>query len=180
MLENLPQETQKRTRFPFDHFVFWCMSFSSILILLLHLDGTVDMASGAWFILFPAAIIMTFILVRAYRLRDREFLRRIFLGFWGGLIGTLGYDVFRIPFHYAGMNVFSPIYAYGMWICGFEQATTVSDIVGFTYHLSNGITFGWIYSILLDRPHLVVGLVVGDVARNFSGRNVFRCGICNS
>jgi len=57
----------------------------------------------------------------------------------------------RIPFHFAGLNPLSPIQAYGMWVCGFPQADLLSHTIGFLYHLGNGITFGWIYSLLMIR-----------------------------
>ena len=163
---------------------FWVCSFSSILLLLLHLRGLLRMSSGVWCCALPAAIAMLGIALLARRAGSKRFRQSLVAGLTGGLIGTLGYDLFRIPFHNAGMNVFSPIYAYGMWCCGYSQATAWSDAVGFAYHLSNGITFGWIYSILffqrswwwalgwaLALETLAVATVFGEVfmLRSYSG-----------
>ena len=41
-----------------------------------------------------------------------EFRRRFRVGAVAGVIGTLGYDVFRIPFAAAGRRVFAPIDSY--------------------------------------------------------------------
>ena len=38
------------------------------------------------------------------------------IGFYGGLLATLCYDFFRVPFYAQGYLVFAPISAYGMWL----------------------------------------------------------------
>lgn len=128
--------------------VFWLCSFSSIGILLLHLPGWVPMHLGALTILLPCGVAMATIWRRAQRNGDRRLLERLYLGVLGGLWGTLAYDLFRIPLHLGGLNPFSPIYAYGMWLTAAPCSSPWSDAVGFLYHLSNGVTFGWIYSLL--------------------------------
>ena len=105
--------------------------------------------------LFPViAVLMIGCLVLAKRQNDEVFLRCVFLGTVGGLLGTFGYDVFRIPFYYLGLNLLSPIRAYGMWLCNSDSSTFWTDGIGFAYHISNGITFGWIYAIIAHKRSL--------------------------
>lgn len=140
---------------------FWLLSYSSIAALLLHLPGTLRMSSFGLFIGFPAVIIMVGLWLWGRKEKDEEFLRALRLGLMGGLIGTLAYDVFRIPFHVTGANPFAPIRVYGLWLLGGESSTWVSDLTGFLYHLSNGITFGWIYAIAMPRRHWSWGIAWG-------------------
>ncbi len=130
---------------------FFLLSFTSIAALLTHLPGWVSMAVWGWVLLPLSAAAMIGLIVWGRKDQDDEFLRCIWLGAVGGLIGTIGYDVFRVPFHYQGLNLLSPIRAYGMWLCGSSHSSFFTDAVGFTYHLSNGVTFGWIYALLFHK-----------------------------
>lgn len=140
---------------------FWILSFSSIAALVLHLPGTLRMNTFGLFAGLPAAGVMIGLWLWGRKENDTAFLRALRLGFMGGLIGTLAYDVFRIPFHLAGSNPFAPIRVYGLWLLGGESSTWVTDLTGFLYHLSNGITFGWIYAIVMPRHHWAWGIVWG-------------------
>lgn len=135
--------------FEIKRFVFWVASFASIAILLLHLSGWLPMNQGAMFVFAPACLAMAIVLVSAKKQDDQLLLQQLRVGLIGGLWGTVGYDLFRVPFHLLGLNPFAPIYAYGMWFCGQPDSSVLTDSVGYIYHLSNGITFGWIYSLLM-------------------------------
>ena len=103
-------------------------------------------------VLFPIiGLLMAGMLVLAYRVRDEDFLRCILLGTIGGTLGTIGYDLFRIPFHHLGLNLLSPVRAYGIWLSGAQVSSYWTDFIGFSYHISNGITFGWIYAMVAHR-----------------------------
>lgn len=144
--------TNEKTGGSFSNFkrvVFWVASFASIAILLLHLSGRLSMHQGAMFLFAPACLAMVVVWVLARKQDDRLLLQQLRVGLIGGLWGTLGYDLFRVPFHLLGLNPFAPIYAYGMWFCGEPNSSVFTDSVGYVYHLSNGITFGWIYSLLM-------------------------------
>lgn len=66
----------------------------------------------------------------------------------GGLVGTLGYDVFRIPFVFGGLRLFAPIDSYGVLLLGADGSSSWSDFAGWAYHFSNGICFGITYACL--------------------------------
>lgn len=126
----------------------------------------------------PCSLAMLAAWIRSRAVGDALFLLKVRAGFWGGLWGTLGYDLVRIPFHWAGQNPFPPIRSYGVWISGGAFSTPWTDGWGFFYHLSNGITFGWIYSFLLLRKHwiwaVVWGLLLETVAVYTAFGEVFR------
>ncbi len=83
------------------------------------------------------------------------------LGFWGGLLGTIAYDVVRIPFHLVGFRVFAPIETYGVWLLNAPQSSAWSEALGWLYHFSNGITFGLMYALWMGGRHWAWGLLWG-------------------
>lgn len=93
--------------------------------------------------------------------RDHELARALRLGLWGGLAGTLGYDLVRVPMHILGYRVFAPISAYGVWLLEADRSTGWTEAMGWLYHFSNGITFGIMYALWLGRRHWVWGLLWG-------------------
>jgi hypothetical protein len=69
-------------------------------------------------------------------------------GVIGGIVGTFGYDLFRIPFEAAGLRVFLPIDSYGILLVGERTSTPLTVFLGWAYHFSNGIGFGVTYACI--------------------------------
>ena len=141
--------------------LFLSACFVSIGALLSHLGDGPRMLS--WSLLgFPLAIgAMLGIWLWAWREEDTEFLLRVRIGLVGGLLGTIGYDLFRIPFDIGGANTLAPIRVYGLWTTGSSSSTLWTDLAGFSYHLSNGVTFAWIYAIVMLRRHWAWAILWG-------------------
>lgn len=135
-------------RFP--HVAMFLLSFASIALLLGHLYDLGSMSGLARTAGAASAIAMVALLVGPFH-RDEEFWTCVRAGLVGGLLGTLGYDLVRIPLHYWGFNPFPPIRGYGVWITGSTASTPWTDLAGFLYHLSNGVTFGWMYAFVALR-----------------------------
>lgn len=64
----------------------------------------------------------------------------------GGLVGTAGYDLFRVPFAALGLRLLDPIDSYGVLLLGAESSSPLSGFAGWAYHLSNGVGFGIAYA----------------------------------
>ncbi|HUP87394.1 MAG TPA: hypothetical protein VM143_17210 [Acidimicrobiales bacterium] len=64
----------------------------------------------------------------------------------GGLIGTAGYDVFRLPFLIAGYRLLAPIDSYGVLLLGAHGSSPLTGFAGWAYHVSNGVGFGIAYA----------------------------------
>lgn len=75
------------------------------------------------------------------------------IGFLGGLLGTFGYDLFRVPFHLLGLRVFAPISAFGVWLADAPSSSRLTEVLGWSYHFSNGITFGIMYALFMRERH---------------------------
>jgi len=118
------------------HLVFWLASVPSMLLLAML--GSLSKVGGEW--------------------RDR-----IRVGALGGLAGTLGYDLVRIPFAVAGQRVFAPIESYGILIADASASSALTTTLGWLYHFSNGVTFGIAFAAVAARRRWAWGVLWGLV-----------------
>lgn len=71
------------------------------------------------------------------------------VGTIAGIVGTLGYDLFRVPFVFgAGLQLLRPIESYGVLALDATTSTGLTDLAGWAYHFSNGIGFGIVYAVV--------------------------------
>jgi hypothetical protein len=76
-------------------------------------------------------------------------------GALGGLLGSLGYDLFRVPFVYGlGRQLLAPIDSYGVLLLGADQSSPLTGFLGWSYHFTNGIGFGVAYALVARNRHL--------------------------
>ncbi|QQR55190.1 hypothetical protein IPG41_01350 [Candidatus Peregrinibacteria bacterium] len=132
----------------------WFLSFGSIFTLLGFLYGAAPMhVLGRW-VLLPSLLLISLLWFWAYKKGLKSIHEAMFLGLIGGFVGTLGYDLVRIPMHFFGFNPFPPIQSYGMYLLNVQSSTVLSDLTGLFYHFSNGITFAWIYSLVMKNKSI--------------------------
>jgi hypothetical protein len=125
---------------------------SSIATLLFYFYGVAEMAVSVPASLIPAAMILILV-ARWARAPGRQNVRaRIVAGLWAGGFATLAYDLVRLPIALGGLPVFKAISYFGTLITGQARPTVLSELAGWSYHLSNGIGFGLIYAALIGRP----------------------------
>lgn len=80
-------------------------------------------------------------------------------GVLGGLLGTAGYDAFRIPFVYGmGLALLAPIDSYGLLLTGADSSSAWTGIAGWAYHCSNGVGFAVAYAVLFRGRHWGYGI----------------------
>ena len=127
------------------------LSFGSIAMLLAAMWRVAPMHVGALLFGLPSVLALAALFVWARRRGHVALDRAMVAGVWGGLWGTLGYDLIRIPFHLAGFNPFQPIRSYGMFVLDAPHATVWTDLAGALYHASNGLTFGVMYAMVATR-----------------------------
>ncbi len=126
---------------------------TSVGALLAKCWGVMEMHTvGLWFTL-PSTVLLIAMFIWSARPGDEEFHDALRIGFLGGLIGSLLYDIARVPFHLYGQRIFAPIACYGMWLLDAPQSSRVTDVTGWTYHFSNGITFGIMYALFARGRH---------------------------
>lgn len=110
----------------------------------------------AWFLAVsvPGQVVLAALALWAVRRDDLVELRVLLLaGFLGGLVGTLGYDLARVPFVLAGLRVLAPIDSYGVLAAGAFESSQWTGLLGWAYHVANGIGFGLAYAMLAPRRH---------------------------
>ncbi|NAY93107.1 hypothetical protein GTQ34_14405 [Muricauda sp. JGD-17] len=117
-------------------------------ILLLKMYGVIQMHQSTYILFLPSLLLLIFTAGFLWYKKD-GLLHVLLLGFLGGLVGTIGYDLIRIPFMLMGSRIFAPISMYGMWLTDATVSTSFSDLIGWLYHFSNGITFGIMYALFM-------------------------------
>ncbi len=105
-----------------------------------------------WFLAVsvPALALLVGVAVRTARRPEADPHLRLALvaGTLGGLLGTLGYDLFRIPFIVSGLRLFAPIDSYGILLLDARASSSLTGFAGWSYHFANGIGFGIAYAIV--------------------------------
>ena len=120
----------------------------SVAPLLAWVHGLGSFQSWFWLTTVPAILGLVVIGATVARRPEHRRLRTALMtGVAGGLLGTIGYDVFRIPFAAAGLRVFAPIESYGVLLAGADSSSPLTDFLGWAYHFSNGIGFGIAYAM---------------------------------
>lgn len=140
--------------------VIFLLGFTSVASLLGWVYGVGSFVDLFRFVTIPGSLLLIGVAVWATR-NDVKPVRDVMaIGTVAGLIGTLGYDVFRIPFVYGGgFLVLSPIESYGVLATGADTSSGWTDLVGWAYHVSNGVGFGIAYAAVAMRRHWAWGVL---------------------
>src|SRR3989475_1864421 len=125
---------------------------SSVATLLLYFYGVAELGHSVRVLLLPSTVALLVLTVWARRTGRRELYDRIMGGLWAGLFASLAYDVARVPISHAGIPVFRAISYFGTVFLGQSKPNLASEVVGWVYHLSNGVGFGLMYATLFSRP----------------------------
>jgi hypothetical protein len=133
---------------------------TSVGALLADLYGLMPMDVFVRWVTVPGLLLLTASTVRLVPAFG-NLQRRIRLGAVAGVAGTLAYDVFRIPFALAGQRIFAPIFSYGLLIDGGGMSSPWTDLAGWLFHLSNGVTFGIAYAVVMAGRHWGFGVLWG-------------------
>lgn len=133
-------------------FVFLCaaLGMTSVASLLAWVFGLGRFSTWFWAVSVPGMAALVVIGLVAGRIDGWEQVRSVLvLGTIAGLIGTAGYDLFRVPFVFgAGRLLLSPIESYGVLALDATTSSGWTDVTGWAYHFSNGIGFGIVYAAL--------------------------------
>ena len=134
---------------------------ASIASLLLYFYGLLDMRQGVIMVLLPAVALLILILAWGWRSGQERLSYRMIAGLWAGALATLTYDLVRVPIAWSGVPVFKAISYFGTVILDTPTPSLLSEIIGWSYHFSNGIGFGLMYVVLVSRPYWFTAAVWG-------------------
>jgi hypothetical protein len=139
------------------------LASTSILSLLAEFYGVCSMRVFTWLVSFPAALVLVGWALLDRGIGSQRLWRGIVVGSIAGVIAAFAYDILRVPLAFArnlGIeSIGSPLQLYkvfprfGAMLLGqpVEQSvySPLAHLVGWTYHLSNSLTFGIMYVALV-------------------------------
>ena len=117
--------------------------------MLTHTYGILPLHVGGWFVALPCCLA----LAGLFWFGNDEIAEAIAIGVFAGLVGTIFYDIARVPVLMAGRRVFGPIELYGVWLLDAPVSSRFTHLTGWLYHFSNGITFGIMYALFMRGRH---------------------------
>lgn len=139
---------------------------TSIAALLLHAAHWIRMPYTISFATLPGLVTIVCIAIWA-GLSDRKLMfNRIAVGTTAGTMGLLAYDLSRLLFQILLPGHFSAFYsitAFGSLITGQRPTTYFAVVLGWAYHVSNGLTFAIIYSLLAGPIRWWYGLIMATI-----------------
>ncbi|OXM63294.1 hypothetical protein [Amycolatopsis vastitatis] len=142
----------------------WGAAATSIAALLLHLLGVIRMPYTLSFVTLPGMTFLVCLLVLAGK-ADRPIITgRLRSGLAAGLLGLLAYNGTRWVLGAVlglGSGPFYSISIFGSLITGKPLGSPVGDIAGWAYHLSNGVTFAIMYTLVAGPARWWFGLLWG-------------------
>ena len=127
-----------------------CISSGGALLAKVY--GVAEMQAVTLWLFVPCVVLIAGIYL-ATRHTHPAIHQAILLGAIGGLLGTFGYDLIRVPFLLMGQRVFAPISAYGVWLADAQRSSRFTETLGWAYHFSNGISFGIMYAVWMRGRH---------------------------
>jgi len=137
------------------------LASTSIVTLLIYFSGWMSMPEAVFGLLLPSLPLLALLAVWAWATGRADLLERMGAGLWAGSFATLAYDLVRVPIAHAGVPVFKAISYFGTVILAVSRPTPASEIVGWTYHFSNGVGFALMYTLLVSRPRWLSAVLWG-------------------
>jgi hypothetical protein len=137
---------------------------TSIAALLLQVAGIIRMPYTLSFATAPGIIFLLCVQIWAGRARRPLIVNRLRVGFVAGLIGLLAYNGTRwVIGMLLSTSPFYSIFIFGNLITAKPGESMAAAVAGWLYHISNGVTFGIIYTLIAGPAHWWFGLAWGAV-----------------
>ena len=146
--------------------IVFMLAASSIWCLLVEMYGICSMRAFVLWALIPATIVLYALAIWDRRAGDGTLWRGVMIGSLAGFLAAVAYDIFRLPFvfshawHLAGIVPQMPLYKvfprFGAMILNQpveqDHYSLATQLIGWIYHFSNGVTFGVMYVALIGYP----------------------------
>jgi len=148
--------------------VVFLLASLSFACLLGEFYNLWPMRAFACWALLPATALLIGIAIASQRRPDKygnAAATWIIEGALGGVIAACAYDLFRVPFVLSGFPLFKVFPMFGQMLLGTNTAdfSWPVQVVGWTYHFSNGAALGIMFLAMLPRVpgrFVVVGAVL--------------------
>lgn len=130
------------------------LALFSVAPLLAWLFELGQFSSWYWRFTFPALIVLLGAATVVARRDDLADVHRCLVaGTVGGVVGTIGYDIVRIPFLLGGYRLLAPIDSYGVLMLDAVNSSSRTGTAGWAFHTTNGVCFGIAYALVASRRH---------------------------
>jgi hypothetical protein len=139
--------------FPYSRIAIFLVCIFSGGAVLAEVYGVASLHDVFWFAAVPTYIVLPILWAVWRGGRRAEISDAIAIGAVGGFLGTIAYDVARIPFVFAGYRIFAQNASYGLWILDADYSTRFSLVLGWIYHFANGTLFGVMYAVFMRDRH---------------------------
>jgi hypothetical protein len=124
------------------------LGLCSVAPLLAWVYGLGSFAIWFWALAAPGLLVITALALLLRRSGAHPDLQvAIAAGALGGIVGTVGYDLVRIPFLALGLRLFAPIDSYGVLILNTAHSSPLTEFTGWSYNFANGAGFGVAYAM---------------------------------
>jgi len=127
------------------------LASTSFACLLGHFYGFWTMRDFACVVLLPATALLAYI-AWATRRQSGGAATWIIEGALGGIVAAVAYDLFRLPFVLNGYPLFKVFPEFGRMLMGAPGPEWLAQLLGWTYHFSNGAALGIMLLTMLPRP----------------------------
>lgn len=123
--------------------------------------GYAGMPFLAKWLLIPSIVIILIVFGLAYSRHHKRLFNRMWAGASAGFIATIGLEIFReIGYHLGWMPGDLPkllgVLITNRFMVG---PSTLSNIIGFSYHYWNGVSFGLIFALILGKKPFYWGTI---------------------
>jgi hypothetical protein len=170
----------------------FALAGTSIWSLLAEFYGLCSMRVFTLFVFLPALMLLAALAVSDFMTGSHRLWQAVMIGTAGGLAAAIAYDIFRVPFVFArplhlssvvpSLPLFKVFPRFGAMILSQsveqDHYSVATQWVGWSYHFSNGATFGIMYIALIGdaaRRHwgwavlMAVGLELGMLLTPYPG-----------
>jgi hypothetical protein len=139
---------------------------TSILALLLQLAGVIRMPYTLAFVTGPCMVFLLSLQIRSGRIHRPLIINRLRVGFMAGVLGLVAYNATRwivATLLSLKTSPFYSIFIFGALITTEPADSLAAAIAGWTYHISNGVTFAIIYALIAGPARWWYGLLWGMI-----------------
>lgn len=92
---------------------------------------------------------------------ESQLLRAARVGALAGVVATVGSDLLRTPLVAGDVRLLTPIETTGVLLAGADGSSGLTTVLGWTYHLANGVLFATAYAVIAYRRSWGWGLAWG-------------------
>ena len=150
---------------PWFRLIVFLLAFLSFTCLLGQFYGLWTMHFFACWVLPPATALLALIAYATRRQPGGVYCPKTWIveGALGGIVAAVAYDLYRLPFVLNGAPLFKVFPRFGQLILGANEPLWLVQLLGWTYHFSNGAALGIMFLALVWRatPRILFWGAVG-------------------